>query len=398
MTYRILVRFKNSLGDTVAYKIVDEQNKTYTISAGEAVKIVNNIVNAKLTANYEYKAIKGEHIRTLVYAKELKTKQRKKKVKDDIGVSGEVMHQAMRNALGVNYFKECIRIRELAQDGKLEIQVKSHQANNGANINMFKIIEACGLNVKNFINGYISVLQPFSLSDYTDRTNKSPQDNWWVQDSLYKYSMIIKISKKKDNEVYERAVVSFHESNIGGKYKRVKNEIISREEELRAVVIVDKAKYNNKTGLYNVEYTIQRGMLRFTVQSKTPFYRNSVAVVAYRDIDNHINSVIDKMIENIVSEFGEGSAINVDFKRGKLSFISYGHTPVNQVYMMIDTFESANNSERIIITSVVSEMLNRLSLQCKEELRLALMEKFEAHKSNEVQIKNKLYKFIMEVL
>lgn len=62
----------------------------------------------------------------------------------------------------------------------MTIERREHKSNGERNTYLFKVIEACGISVKDFITGYLSVLQPYSL-EYFQGSKVLGKNNIWVK-------------------------------------------------------------------------------------------------------------------------------------------------------------------------------------------------------------------------
>lgn len=387
----ILSRIKNSEGHTVAYRVNVDRCNVKTIKASTLKKYYRYVDNAILLGTGEFRAKDGYKIKSEVYRAEIGVQ--KQHIDNTEGIGGDNMQNALNMSLGHEFINKCIVIRKNAAGGRLSIKLEPHKANNGASVQLFKAIEACGIETKEFIKGYLSVLQPYTLERFVTPESKKVDmsDKWWVKDNYYKSAMIIKVHDNKDKKTNGRVVVSFHESNRMGRL--ISGKDISSISDTSVVVITDSSKML-PNGAYEVEYTIQRGMIRFKVKSQTIYYNKGIAVVPYKDIDDRLNELVGKIMKNIEDEFNGGNALVLSDTSNKLSFISYGHTHINQICTMIDKFEHANNKERYGILAITANIVESLSDIAKGELYEALYERFGKF----VNVKNKLYIDVMHRL
>ena len=83
-----------------------------------------------------------------------------------------------KDYFGKDFIKVCRKIRKYANANRLKLDTKPHQANEGRNIHLFKVIETCGVSLHDFVRGYLCNLQPYSLTAFNNGTETSKYDIW----------------------------------------------------------------------------------------------------------------------------------------------------------------------------------------------------------------------------
>lgn len=383
----IIKRYKDNNGNTAGYEVVD--NGIYkNISLETALQLRNRIRNAsvvKVGNNEEFRANKGKHIETVVNLNAIKVSRKKLPTlrnKNTVSNNNEEFN-------GKQYINVCREIRRYALSNKLEIDTRPHKSNAGLNTNLFKLIEACDIGLREFICGYLSVLQPYSLSKFQESNQKNvDKDNIWLCDINYGISMVIKINK---SDKQRPVVVSFHESNKGNKYRHGCGNKISG----KCAVLAD---YQNKNTLgYNVSFVVQRGFIRYTIETSVEHVINGVAMVDYGRIkyklDSLINILFDRIRDGYLSKYNDGIPVIIDDKQSnKLSFMSLGFATVNNICLMLDLYSQYTDREsRSAIVEMSTTIIEEIPDYKAKEIRIALRERYGG--SN-----NKLYKIIDNML
>ena len=368
----ILSRHKDSDGNILGYTIKIE-NKTEFIDASTAIGLKSLITNAFLTQSGEYRAKKGYQIDTVVDYSKLCLHPKK-----------PAIVQADNNLSNVDYYgkgciEACRKIRRYALEGKLSFDDSQHKSNNGANIHLYRLIEACGVDLKTFIINYLSTLQPYSLEYF--QNNRIEQQIWLV-DLGYKIRLVIKVDDSKFNK-QAPIVISFHESNKGEKFIAGKK----RFDDKQCAVIVD-----NVTKLpngFHTTYTIQRGFIRYTANSATTMYYKGIALVDYMDIDKTYSSIMELLIKNIWNVYTDKVMDIPSFVKGieteNISFLSSGFATINNISLLLDLYNRFNdNKSRSVLVHVTCNMVDEMTDTKKLELKTALSYTFGKDKNNKL--------------
>lgn len=384
ISYDILKRFKDSNGNVTSYMIVDNNSgKKDTVSKIDAQKLSTFIRNARLIKSGEYIAKKGCSIDTEVDTSNLLAVRKVNKISDNVKNNIDI------DFYGKEFINICRRIRQCAILGNIRVDTSSHKSNGGNNINMFKLIEACGISVQDFVKGYLSVLQPYSLSKFMGTKNIG-KDNVWIVDIGYRVKLVIKIENFTDIHK-ETVIISFHESNLHGATRYGPSNFNDK----RCAVILDTIG-DKESDMYTVSYTVQRGFMRHVIKSYTPFVNKDIGLVKYSDINTKFADSMNMIIEKINSLYYDNEArldtintfniLSID----DISFLSFGYHTVNNISYIIDLYSKYNGlSERSILTDLATNIIEELTPDRKLEMKQGLIDKYKD--SN-----NKLYKALIE--
>ena len=361
----ILCRYKDTITNkTVGYQIKIGSEIKY-VKSDDMYKLENYIINAYRTKTGEFKA-KDNH--------KIKTEQLKN---SEIQLLKPNMVSKTDNADKINgkdFIKLCREIRRRAIDGKIKVETSKHKSNEGRNIHLFEILKFCEYNIKDFVTNYLCHIQPCFL-EYVSKTDFRDYELMAVNDIAYSTKMLIKIKIDKPEEYL---VVSFHESNKRGVGVKGGFNINKIEED--SIVFVDSVnEYTiNDEVIYRVEYTIQRGFILMQGKSYTSKYSNGCAIIKTRDIRNMLDTNINRLIENIEKNFGNGDSILLDGQSTDISFVSYGNKDINSICLLADVYSANSGNRRIsgIVVSMLDEILRDIPNERLYEIKRLLENKF----------------------
>lgn len=370
----ILTRYKDKSGTTVGYLVENNGVKSYYLA--NAVKdLALYITNATLLANGEFKALSGYKIGTFYLDS------------DTAGITvgaSQVSEPKNVDFYGKAYIGICRRIRAYALAGKIVISTERHKSNKGNNIHLFNLIRACGTTVEDFIKGYLSYLQPYSLEPF--QQNKSPSGSVWLSDAGYGVKLIIKINERDKNKP---VVVSFHESNIDGRYVKGGKLFIDKP---CAVIIDDYIQ--NSVDTYTVMFTVQRGFIAYSFTTYSGYLSNGVALVNAKVINSHYESRMRDILGVLLNTYCTNveDMINLPFDNNLslsyMSFSSLGETNVNKLCLLIDMYAKfTDGKSRQVLTDVARNMLVSLAKADLLVIKTALRDRYKG-------TGNKLYNFI----
>lgn len=369
----IIKRIKRN-GQVIKYVVIDG-NRNYELDAQTVIGMSAMITNAVLVNGVDYRAKAGCHIETVQV--------------HDIGIqmSNQLAKVNVSNVSGIDYHgKEfisvCRKIRNYAVSGRVEVEKRRHVSNDGQNVNMFKMIEACGISVDDFVCGYLSVLQPYSLQRFMKEKDIGA-NNIWFCDVGYRIKMVIKINESNKNKP---VVVSFHESNIRGNYVHAGVDFSDK----LCAVFVDKVE--DVGDYFSVDYTVQRGFLRHGIHSQSGYFSNGVALIEYKYIKSRFTETMQYVFDSLYRVYGDSQSEFVlkDLNVGKLSFMSEGYGTVNNICYLIDLYENYTDvKSRAVFIDVVLNLIDEISDLRLLEIRTALKEKFG-------NFDNKLYRAVLE--
>ena len=311
-----------------------------------------------------------------------------KRHKDSSGVHKEINNMAY---YGQGMIKDCRQIRLAMMSGKVVIDETPHKVNNGYNTHLFKLIKASGMTLKNFISGFLSVLQPYALSLFM--SNRVPSQHIWLVDMGYRYKLVVKVCN--DTVSGETVVVSFHESNSHGRPNR---GVASFNDKLCAVFVDRSEKQSDDT--YKVQFTVQKGFIRTRVSAITGYLKNDVALVKYSSIQGVFNTCMHRVWEKLNEEYygsGENSTLFVGVDGlDNLSFLSYGYFDFNSLCFLLDLYSRyTSDMDRRVLLDVVCNVISELSEVRKQELLSGLHAKYGI--ASDMQ-KNALYLAVIDNL
>ena len=370
----IITRYKDKTGTTVGYLIENNGVKSYCLA--NAVKDwAIYITNAILLANGEFKALSGYKIIT-VYLDD-----------DTVGVTvdtNQISEPKNIDFYGKAYINICRRIRSYALAGKIVVSTERHKSNKGNNVHLFNLIRACGTTVEDFVRGYLSYLQPYSLEPF--QRSEMPDDSVWLSDAGYGVKLVIKINERDKNKP---VVVSFHESNLDGRYVRGGKLFIDKP----CAVLVDDF-IQNGINAYTVRFTVQRGFIAYSFTAYSGYLSNGVALVNARDINSHYESrmrdILGVLLNTYCNNVKDISDLpfNNDLSLSYMSFSSLGETNANKLCLLIDMYAKfTDGKSRQVLTDIARNMLVSLDKDDLLVIKTALKDRYRG-------TGNKLYGFI----
>lgn len=382
----IVSRHKNNIGVVIGYTLNDN-GTTLKLDVYNTVELGRNgkITNAYLLNNGEFRAKDGYTIDTVVD----KTEYTSLPVARDkiTGVSNSPCMPA--DYFGREYINICKIIRMYAVSGNIEIDDRPHKANGGANMHLLGLIKSCGIPLKEFIANYLSNIQPYSLEPFQGNKVKN---SIWIADAGYKTKLIIKIN---ETDKTKPLVVSFHESNTSKSLVQGHKVYFDKP----CAVIVDTA-WEVGPYIYSIDFTIQRGFIKFKIHSSANHYNNGVALVRYDDISRKyidlVTFMVDRLMESYTNKIGEIipkiSEHNID---GNLSFMADGADPLNTLFLMADFYALCrSNMDRLYIMDVAQNFIDELPIIRRQELKNAITNSISIGKVKP----NKMLGFIIKSL
>jgi hypothetical protein len=277
---------------------------------------------------------------------------------------------------GKEFVNICKKIRRYAIAGRFKISTENYNSDKVRKIDLFKMIEACGVDVEMFVSEYLSVLQPYCLHQF-----KTDEENIWICDMGYNYQMVIRLNVcDKENPM----IVSFHESN-----DRIKKSYFDKP----CAVFVEHAQGIDAE--YLVDYIIHDGFIKTDISTFTSAYKDSIALVDYWQIENYKSANINQFLKQIAEllsddEYLEEQNPVVLGKKefGCMSFLSYGYNHVNNICMLIDLYSLYKDKMSFsILAELTDGILSNMSENEIEKLQIKLKSQYDNKK-------NKLYEAI----
>lgn len=266
----------------------------------------------------------------------------------------------------------CAKIRRLAKLDRLQVQEDEHAANNGLNTHLFNYLWYCGKDIKEFVKGYLSNLQPYMLER---RRDQEPDKQFvCVLDHVYRVSIYIKIFQRQ----FEEIVVSFHEDNKRGIAKT--NDLITRERLTDKVFVFADSEQSRSGDRYGITVFVQRGVLILPIELVGHKYRDGY-IVNRRDIDNQFLSYCNDYIKDLYT-----SSLDLDFDSvsvfsvlQQISFTSYGRDTFSSISLLIDSVAVQKDAmSKGVAVSMLEIFVSglRLSYEQRDELFTLLNEKY----------------------
>lgn len=350
------------------------------------------VLNATHIVGHGFKANNGSRIKVVTRSELAPVK------KYDRGISKVSDGTFPNDYYGREFLNMCRRVRELARQNKIKIDsvFNRHSSNAGNNLHLFKLIESCGGEVENFLRGYLSVLQPYSL-DYFQRETYKGTNMICVQDMGYRVALLIKLEKLHNQEY---VLVSFHENNIVRNGKVVQG-LGDRDfsNKLCAVLVDASAPSSLHPGYVDCSFIIQRGFVRQSIDVTIPeghFVKN-MALVSYDIIKTKYQDLMTSLLNELQStyllvnnETSENDGVITLGGKG-VSFLSYGYTVTNNVCLLLDCFVLLDKSHRAVILELTHNLLSTMPQETLDELKYGLMDKY----SRVVNYSNELYDQIL---
>lgn len=262
-----------------------------------------------------------------------------------------------------------------------------HRANNGYNVHLFDLIRQCGYTVEEFVQGYLSCLQPYSLSRYAQTPEGLGKFDYWVEDTSYRYSLLMKVRLQKQ---FDGLVISFHESNVGNIPLRGGEEFDDR----LCAVFVDSAVRNGDVG-YHVGYTVQHGFIRVDVEADTAYYYpNGVALVPYAAIREKVLGLLYRYIGNLYKVYSsKRDTLDVAVESlSDLSFMANGFATINNLCLFIDLYAVLPPESGKVVITFTGDILDAVPDGLRPGYLKALCSKYG------VNYGNKLYQYIVSEL
>ena len=371
MQLEIVKRLKDVRGNIVAYEIRDLSDNgkgTQIMLKDKAESLEKYVSNAFIKGNLGYVARPGCHIDTSVDTSSLGVSARKKKV---AGSEDTVTGYAVEYR-GQKFINICRKIREAAVNDKIIIDKSEHKDNEGRNVRLFDLIEACGADVDSFVKGYLAELQPYYIEKFNVVVVEPNKDDAFLVDTGYGVELVIKIQNL--NSKNETVLISFHESSDKNGY--ILNKRSSIKDDEYCVVICDDIG-EKECNRFSIKYTVQRGFIRQQLSGRTAYISKDAALVKYSDIksvfDDSLGQIKDTLVEMYYDSENNSSVTFSTRKSDRVSFMSFGHADVNNLSFLIEVFEATHKkTHKQIIADVAVGLFEELSPSRKLDVVTAL--------------------------
>lgn len=292
--------------------------------------------------------------------------------KTDIGINDKITDEMLlEKGIDPSVIKVCKTIRKLAKLDRLRLDDTTHRS--GLNKHLFDYIEYCGMDVLEFVKGYMSNLQPYMI----ERNKEQEKEKTFicVIDNLYRVSICLKI----DNKQYSEVVVSFHENNKRG---IAKTNAIQRMQPEYALVFADSLEnVNIEENKYIIKLFVQRGLkIMPLIMPGIPY--EECFIVRKRTIDMQFLDYCNEYVRDLYTsdlELDYDSIEPFSFLQ-QISFTSYGRDTFSSLSVLIDSVcvQKDYVSKQLAGTMLTTFAGNlKLTDSQAEELKSLLDEKYK---------------------
>ena len=323
----IINRIKNSVGRVISYT-VNNNGKVEILDSNSVIANAHLVTNAYLVDGEYFRAKRGSYIDTIV-------EHNTAIVKRELVPRASSATEFVPDYYGREFISICRYIRQIAYENKFKLDTKPHKSNGGRNIQLFALIEACGISPREFVRNYLYNIQPYSLSHFMGAKSKG-DSHIWLCDLGYNIGLVIKIVKNTSCPL----VLSFHESNIRGKYTTSGNAF---DNKLCAVLVEGVNSVANDEQLTNVAFVVQRGFITYRIDAVTEYLRNGVALVKHSVIADNFMFTLNNIVDGLQSQYFTQMACSrlisaTGMPMHNVSFMSFGFATVNNISLLIDMY------------------------------------------------------------
>jgi hypothetical protein len=291
--------------------------------------------------------------------------------------------EAEQNGISMDAVEICKEIRKLAKLNRLLLDESMHRS--GLNKHLFSYIEYCGMDVKDYIKGYLSNLQPFMIERFQ---SQKPDNNYiCVLDNLYRISLYIKNDKTFGNEI----IVSFHENNKRGIAKE--NNMLTYDSNRPVAVFADEIlARTGSSSREEIKIFIQRGMLLLPIQIIGQKCENGTYIVNMRDIEILIIDCCNQYLRDLYTSDLKLEAldkIEIFSVLYQISFTSYGNNVFSNISLLIDNMAIQNGiigkkvADFALVTYVDHLMLDEMQIN---ELSELINEKYKVRSQKNIDL------------
>lgn len=358
----VLKRFRDSDGRLVGY-LLSDAGKEFTVSAKQVKQYKGLLSNADVLSNGVVRAKRGGYIETVVV--------NLRKPNNSSGHTKKITFGGrLEKAQGWDVLSDCRDIRKYAMLGKVVLDTTVHRVNK-ENLHLFEFIRNCGWDVREFILGYLSCLQPYDLKPLVEG-REIPKGHVWLLSLGYRYSMVLKL--RKDSQYGDGVIISFHESR---KYNQWGKGDIPDSGDEKCMVIVDGVR--NVWGRFSVLFTVQRGFIRrqFTADVSNCF--KGVAVVSRKLIDDMFRELLNDHVRELFNLYigGSENPLVGKFELKDLTFTSYGFHTLNSICLLVDLSRvSTGKVSKQVVYTLLDDILSEVPDALVEEYHKALQKRY----------------------
>lgn len=329
MLMKIKNKIVNTFGKITGYLV--ESNDTETVMPVDfCINNINLFENVEIDTYTGYlKGINGHKIIAKSIEKEIPI------VQSINNTNTAFINEIKQNEiLGADLIKFCRKVRNACITNKIIVDTTEHNANNGYNTHLFKFIELCDLDVKQFILNYLLNMQPCTL---IRKTQIKQADLICIYDTHYKFALYLKF--KSDGSL----IVSFHEDNVKGKLIKSTNVTTKQYAYLFGTT---KSTTNIGEVAVNI-FGMARGLSTFQLKLISKRISADLYIVKTSDLYNCLDDIVAQYITNLSEMYMTQVAILQTVPLYKiLSFTSYGGLNLNILSLLCDLYSVVTVNER----------------------------------------------------
>lgn len=371
---KIVKRVKNK-NKVIGYIIDTGNNETTYFDKNRAINMASVITNAVLLKDKsDYKGKAGVIIESIQSETRNSIEVHQKPKMELVKVP---QNSYSGDYYGREFINVCRKLRSFACAGNISVDMGSHKSNGGNNTHLFKLIESCGVSVKELVVGYLSVIQPYSLQLFQDSKGVDKKYNIWITDIGYGIKLVIKVNYLNPNAP---VVVSFHESNTRKGTSNVRGGADFRDKP--CAVLIDSFCLSKSGNYYKVSYFVQRGFIREEIISNAIALNNDVALINHMDIKTCFDDILSNIYSDLYTTYTEkmhrrnNFSFNSSMTSG-VSFMAYGYEVTNNICYMIDLFAMCrDNGQKRGLIDLALSMLETLDDKKADVLKIALSARF----------------------
>ena len=236
--------------------------------------------------------------------------------------------EAVQSGTDFSMLKVCKELRRLANLGRIMLDESEHRSK--LNRHLFAYLEYCGVNVREYLRGYLANLQPFMIERFA--AQEKANNFICVLDNLYRISLYIKVDKTFGHEV----IISFHENNKRGIAKE--NNMIRNVSNRIVPVFADEicARTEERD---EIKLFLQRGVILLPVQVMGKLCENGLYLVHEQDLEIPVINQCNQYLRDLYTSDLDLAALDqveLFSVLQQISFTSYGNTVFSNISLLID--------------------------------------------------------------
>lgn len=302
---------------------------------------------------------------------------------------------------GKKYVGICRKIRNLVIMGHIRLEETALISRYRSNTPLTSVIDASGLKVYDYLQAYLSLLQPYEFENFTRITQN--YHHTWLIDIGYRVQLAVTISTEVDAN--EFMSVSFTENsticgNSLGQSQNSKNL-----SDKPCAVIVDLI-----TGLYTTTdmstgnaieyqeyvYSIQHNFIRIVNKFSTSIFNKDLILESYSLIHGNYEQRLQEIYTNIIGTYYDQECTSKFGARLEgASILTIGYTPTNTLMLLIDCYSTVvDTSSKQVLVEAASDVIYKIPINQLRSVKNAL----EANYNKIINFSNKLYTIIIAAL